>query len=195
MISTMYAEHNPVIANGMREETAIFMRGVIFTICSIRQPFTSVPDQLEAVDRGDLSPLFGHKLDAHAYLIDNADAMRQSILAAANNGERLEILLRVPGIGLVKGAFVLQLMGYDVACLDSRNIKREGRNPEAFRSRKARTRGWWQKKIAAYLKETEGHARFYWDRWCEDVAHTYKLTAEEVSAMHLAIVPDTYVPF
>lgn len=51
------------------------------------------------------------------------------------------------------------------------------------------------KKIATYVSETEGRAREYWDEWCKDVAAAYNLKPAEVSALHLCIVPDDYIPF
>lgn len=193
----MYQEHVPMISTAMRADPRVFARGVLFAVCSIRQPFPSVPDQLQAVDAGDLEPLFGHKLVAHAYVLEHMSTLQKELLEASDNAARLEIICQVPGLGLVKGGFILQLMGYDVACLDARNIKREKRNPRAFRSDgEAKKQGpAWRRKIARYLRETEGKAEYYWDAWCEDVAVTYNLTAEEISAMHTTIVPDDWVPF
>lgn len=103
-------------------------------------------------------------------------------------------MLEVPGLGIVKSAFVLQLMGFDVACLDSRNIKREGRNPRAFRT-DGNDPHMLRPKVARYLDETYGKAETYWDAWCRDVAEAYHLTPEAVSELHLSIVPNNYVPF
>lgn len=128
----MYATHNPTIANAMRESPALFLHGALFAICSIRQPITAVPDQLERVMAGDLGPLFGHKLDAHAYLMDHVPTLFRDVLASRTNVNRIAVLCCVPGLGIVKSAFVLQLMGYDVACLDSRNVKREKRQARAY---------------------------------------------------------------
>lgn len=190
-----YARHNPTIAAAMQESPALFLRGVLFAICSIRQPIKAVPDQLDAVMSGDLSPLFGHKLEAHAYLLDHAAELWNDVRNSRTNANRIAVLCRVPGLGIVKAAFVLQLMGYDVACLDSRNVKREGRNPRAFASNGRKTTVAFACKIDRYLGEVEGKAREYWDAWCEDVAGAYKMTPEAVSALHLAIVPDNFVPF
>lgn len=190
----MYATHNPVIANYMRACREGFFRGAMFAVLSIRQPITVVPDDLEAVTAGDLSPLFGHKLDTHLYLLDHADRLRLAVLDAADNQERILLLLEVPGLGIVKAAFVLQLMGYDVACLDTRNSKREKRNPRAYRT-DGKTPQQLFPKVKRYLFEVEGKSAAYWDRWCEDVARVYKTTADEISGLHLAIVPGDYVPF
>lgn len=52
-----------------------------------------------------------------------------------------------------------------------------------------------RKHVLAYVRETYGRAEEYWDAWCTDVAQTYGLTPEAVSELHLAILPDMYVPF
>lgn len=190
-----YAKHNPVIATAMNETPELFLRGCLFAICSIRQPITSVPDQLQRVTTGDLGPLFGHKLDAHLYLMNHAAEFWRDVRNSRTNANRIAVLCRVPGLGIVKSAFVLQLMGYNVACLDSRNVKREGRNPRAFSSDGRKYTVAFVRKIERYLAEVEGRAAEYWNLWCQDVADAYDRTAEEISALHLAIVPDNYVPF
>lgn len=194
----MYERDNPVIATGMRGDDAIFLRGALFALCSIRQKITNVPAQIEAIESGDYSDLFGFKLNAYTWLSENAPRLRRAILSAPDNRTRMILLCECPGLGIVKAAFVLQLMGYDVACLDSRNVKREGRNPRAYRTdgaRKTTCARAFLRKIDRYLAEVEGKAREYWNAWCEDVAAAYKLTAEEVSGLHLAVVGDDYVPF
>lgn len=191
----MYAKHNPTIASAMQESPELFLRGVLFAICSIRQPIRAVPDQLEAVLGGDLSPLFGYKLNAHAYLMDHAAELWRDVRGSRTNANRIAELCRVPGLGIVKAGFVLQLMGYDVACLDTRNVKREGRDPREFRTDGKKSGAAFVRKIDRYLAEVEGRAAEYWDLWCSDVAQANKMTAEAVSALHLAIVPDNFVPF
>lgn len=189
----MYASHSPKIARGMRRDNAIFLRGVLFAICSIRQPIVGVPDQLAEIEEKGASAecLFGSKRDAFAFLVDHHAALRRAILAGADNAARIETLLAVPGLGIVKSAFVLQLMGYNVACLDSRNVKREGRNPRAFRT-DGKPPHKLRRKIKEYLAEVEGKAAHYWDAWCADAAEVYDQTADEISALHLVICERTY---
>lgn len=185
----MYADHVPVISDYARNEAQGFFRVAMFAVCSIRQPIVQVPSQLrDVMDRGGLSSaLFGHKRPAFYHLERHKTDMLRRILAASNNFDRIMIVAETPGIGIVKAGFVLQLMGYDVACLDSRNVKREGRNPHAFATYgKPPTKN----KVTQYLAETEGRAQEYWDLWCEDVAQSRGSTAQEVSALHLAVLPD-----
>lgn len=201
----MYAEHVPAISQAMRETPDQFVRGCMFAILSIRQPVTAVPDQMAVLFDGAEAdregPLFGHKWSAWAFLSDPVKAAQlwrdlldcdEANKAGAHRG--LMALLRVPGLGIVKAGFILQLMGFNVACLDTRNVKREKRNPRAFRT-DGKTAAQLEPKVKKYLAVTYGKAAFYWDQWCKDVAKVYDMTAEEVSALHLSIVPTNHVPF
>lgn len=191
----MYAEHAPKIAEHMRASVDGFKRGMFFVIASIRQPITAVPDQVaEIEEHGTSAPcLFSHKVDAIAYIETHAAALLSDVLAARNECEAIAKLTRIPGLGIVKAAFALQLMGFDVACLDARNIKREGRNPRAYRSDGGKSKDGlaWRRKIARYVAETRGRAAYYWDAWCHDVATVYEMTAEEISALHLTTIVRT----
>lgn len=207
----MYRDHClDMIAPAMRADMTIFRRGVMFAICSIRQPTISVPDQLAILFDGaeDETPLFGSKFDAWAwisndancaalwrdltYLFDGMPIKRGKIACEA----AITCLLRIPGMGIVKAAFVAQLMGFDVACLDSRNVKREGRNPHAFETRGDKHgRKFTPAMVERYVTKTYGKAEAYWDDWCKDVALSYNRTPQEISALHLAILPSNFVPF
>lgn len=192
----MYRQHNPQIARAMRADLHAFERGFWFVLASIRQQFPRVPEQLEEIAReGDqASCLFNFKRKAFLYMRVHAADLHSRILAARTNARRLEIACEVPGLGIVKAAFLLQLMGYNVACLDSRNIKREGRDPRVYRT-DGKPAHKLRKKIAQYVVDTGGRAREYWDAWCKDVASTYDMEPYEVSALHLAIIPRTEIPF
>ena len=200
----MYKDHClGIIAPAMRADLDIFRRGCMFAVCSIRQPTTSVPDQLGRLFDGEEgeNPLFGHKFDAFDYIAGprGADTWKRICLiphawGKAASEYAIGILLEVPGLGIVKAAFVAQLMGFNVACLDARNVAREKRNPRAYRT-DGKTPRQLAPKVRAYVAETHGRAQEYWDAWCCDVAAAYKLEPEAVSALHLSIIPANYVPF
>lgn len=203
----MYKAHClGTIAPAMRDSMEVFRRGVMFAVCSIRQPTIGVPDQLAVLFDGaeDENPLFGSKFDAWAYISDNAKCAKlwrdlldcNAVTSTRQDGCELAILalLRVPGLGIVKAAFVAQLMGYDVACLDARNIARDKRNPRAYRT-DGKAPEALRPKVKKYVAETYGRAAEYWDAWCVDVAEAYGRTPQEISELHLAIVPGDFVPF
>lgn len=202
----MYKNHLPIIRDAVRADLEVFRRGCMFAVCSIRQPTINVPDQLGILFDGEEgeNPLFGHKFAAYDYLMSAKGATLWAEVrditwyrltpTKASCEYIIGRLLDVPGLGIVKAAFIAQLMGYDVACLDARNVAREGRNPRAFRTDGKNPRQL-ATKVRMYVAETFGKAEFYWDAWCQDVAAAYNRTPEEISELHLAIVPRNYIPF
>lgn len=199
----MYRAHClGTIAPAMREDVAVFRRGAMFAICSIRQATINVPGQLGILfdeEEGE-NPLFGAKFNAYSDIMGPLGAQLWADLRALKGNTKTQCeyaigrLLEVRGLGIVKAAFIAQLMGYDVACLDSRNVTREGRNPRAFRT-DGKTPRQLAPKVRAYVSETYGKAAHYWDAWCGDVAAAYDRTPEGISELHLSIVPANHVPF
>ncbi len=189
----MYAEHVPMIAAGMHASDDTFIRGILFAVCSIQQPITSVPRALTDIDRGELKWLWGHKREAYDYLQDHGSRLWHDI--AWRTDRRPDVseyvigaLCQVPGLGIVKSVFVAQMLGHDVACLDTINIRREKRNPRQFRTDGKKTGAAFERKVQRYVAETFGHAERYWDDWCIDRADFYEMTPEAMSAIHLEIV-------
>lgn len=199
----MYREHClEQIAPAMVSDLEVFRRGCMFAVCSIRQATINVPDQLAILFDGaeEESPLFGTKFKSFEDIMGPlgttiwSDIRAMESMSPAACEYAIAQLLRVRGLGIVKAAFVAQLMGFDVACLDSRNVKREGRDPRTYRT-DGKTPLQLAPKIRAYVRETYGRAEEYWNAWCHDVAAAYGLTPEGVSELHLAILPRDYVPF
>lgn len=185
----MYHEHVALISRGMRRDLDTFKRGILFVVLSIRQPITKVPEQLRDVCRDpDSVWLFGHKRAAYDYLDKHAPALWEACKAAQRPYDAIMTLLAVPGLGIVKAAFAAQMMGFDCACLDSRNVTRLGLSPRRYRT-DGRPPDKLTGKVRAYLAETEGRAAEFWNDWCEDVAEAYGLDAHGVSALHLACLP------
>lgn len=198
----MYHNHVPVIAAAMREDHHAFARGILFAVLSMRQPFDTTPDQLASVTAGDdwnldHAYLFGFKRDAARYVTEHAATIWRDVLDTPAIADQIRVLCRIPGMGIVKSGFVLQLMGYDIGCLDTRNVKRAGLNPRAYRTDgvKGKAGAAFVRKVDRYVAEVGGRAEELWNVWCEDVAVTYEKTAHQISAMHMAVVPDTFLPF
>ena len=188
----MYADHVPMINAAMRASLSAFKRGVLFAILSARQPITSVPDQLRDVSKlgAQSRYLFAWKRNAFDYLETNSRQLWQDVCACADSAAAISILCRIPGMGIVKAAFVLQFLGHDIACLDTHNLKAEGLGPEAFKTRgpKDKSGPAFARRIARYVKHTQGRSREFWDNWCVDIGETYGRDANEISALHCAIV-------
>lgn len=189
----MYDKDVPMIAAAMRACPDVFMRGAMFAVISARVPFPRVPEAMAELERREhrAACLWGWKLNAYHYLAIHKARLHAGVLAAGSVEEALAVICEVPGLGVVKGGFVLQLMGFDIGCLDTRNIKRLGLSPRTYRSdgaarKQARA---WRSKLQRYVSETGGRARELWDDWCQDTANSYSMTAAEVSAMHRCFLP------
>lgn len=194
----MYREHVPVIAACMRESAEGFKRGVLFALLSIRQPITYVRPMLAQVDeeRAEASCLLGFKRQAYRQLELEGARFWEALRGEYEPRRVIIELQRMHGLGIVKAGFVAQLMGCDVACLDSRNNDRDARPRRAYDYVKARTKPEaLARKVDRYLGETQGRAEEYWDAWCADVAQVYDMTPEAISELHLDIVPQDYIPF
>lgn len=189
----MYRDHVAIISAGMRADPDTFARGVTFAFLSIRTQFPRVAEQMRQVDAAGhkAQALWGYKRGAYDYLRKNKFSLWGAMLEARLPENALEIVSAVPGIGIVKAGFVAQMMGFDIGCLDTRNIQRLGLNPREWRSDGEPYKNTlaFKRKIARYVEYTYGRAEELWDDWCTDVAGVYKVTAEEISRDHLVIVP------
>ena len=193
----MYETHVPYIASAMRQDADAFARGVTFALLSIQQMFVTVPKAMVDVEQNDTASrfLFGFKAGAYHFLMEHKVGLHAACVAATSPAEVIATVATIPGIGIVKAAFVAQLMGHDVACLDTRNIQREKRNPREYRSRKDCSPRKFAKDIERYVRDTGGKAREYWDTWCIDVAKIYGMTPLAVSKLHLdCVVRKTVAP-
>lgn len=190
----MYKKDCGVIANAMNTNVRIFERGVMFALLSARTQFTRVPDQMKELKAkgADANCLWGWKFGAYQFMQENAATVYGNVVYPKGLPlrDRLARVCAIPGMGIVKGAFVLQLLGYDVACLDARNIIRDGRETREFRTDGIKSGKAFMRKIDRYLAEVEGKAEHYWNAWCEDVGKVYGETADNISWLHVrAIVP------
>lgn len=194
----MYDQHVPRINAAMRACPDTFARGVMFAVLSARTKFPSIKMQLQDLEqkKEKSSHLFSWKLGAYEYLQANKAHLWERTCNAPDTFTAMWELTRIPGLGLVKAAFVLQFLGHDIACLDTRNVKREGRNPRAYETRgtagtnsNRKNSPAFRALIHRYIAETSGRSLELWDAWCADVADTYLMSPKAVSAIHLVIVP------
>ena len=128
-----------------------------------------------------------HKSDLHWHLQD-------IYYSPYSDAEKADYMLsyvaaEVPGLGLVKAGFLIQLTYGLSACLDTHNMQRFNIKPKSFdhfkRLKTAKTR---HRKVKAYhnLCNRSGGTEKIWDTWCAYVADKYLKykTADEVSQLH-----------
>lgn len=195
----MYASEMPLIRDGMLSDPEIFLRGIMFAVCSIRQPVERVPGMLRDIDlNGTRAEALAMpmKYMAYDYLQHHASALWRDVRHMETR-DGLVRLLAVPSLGIVKSAFVLQFLGHDIGCMDTRNLAREGIDYRAFRvdgNGKAGRPPVSSRRIDMYFKIAGGRAAELWNRWCIEVAadrwreNSKTMTAQDVSELHLEII-------
>lgn len=192
----MYRDHVAILNSAMRHDPDIFLRGVTFAVLSIRQQFPLVCDQLTEVDVASTKAraLWGYKRGAYDFLRSHKFDLWSQICDAKSSEVAIEALCRIPGLGIVKSAFVAQMMGHDIGCLDSRNIHRLALNPREWRSDGSTYKNTlaFKRKIGRYVDYTNGKAETLWNDWCVDAAGAYSVSADDISKRHLCIVPLSY---
>jgi hypothetical protein len=169
---------------------------IAFVLCTIQQPLQSVKNQLAdiRVNGVDSKYLFGSKRAGYAYAQQHASVLHAAIVAAVASDDvvgAIDVLTNVPSLGIVKAAFVAQICGLDVACIDTHNLRVLNLPETAFRLAKSVKPETRRAKIAHYVQVTRetGGARHWWETWCAFVAgsrHNRSLpTADAVSAFHV----------
>jgi hypothetical protein len=170
---------------------------VAFVLCTIQQPLQSVANQMRDIrENGENSKyLFGSKRGGYAYAV----AHKEVIFAAVSEAVRVndvvgavDVLSNIPGLGIVKASFIAQIVGLEVACLDTHNLRRLGLAESAFKLAKSVKPETKRKKIADYvaLCSATGGARHWWNSWCDFVAgnraNKSLVSGDAVSAYHVA---------
>ncbi len=198
----MYERDMPL----MREHALASPEGltdvIAFVLCTIRQPFQRVRIAMDDIRSNgeNAAALFGSKRDGYRYALSHAPVLHAAIVAACNHRDAtgaIDVLTNVPGLGIVKAAFVAQICGLEAACLDGHNLKRLGLEESAFKLAKSVRPATRKAKISAYLQACRDGApkgckrtmsKYWWDSWCEYVAgnkaNKSLPTADIVSAYH-----------
>lgn len=187
----MYHQHVSIINAGMRADVDTFERGVTFAFLSIRTQFVRITQQMADLQTMGVNSrvLWGFKRGAYDYLRLNKWRLWETVSGLKDTAAAVGELAQIPGMGIVKSAFVCQMMGHDVGCLDTRNIQRLGLDAREWRTDGVKTGPAFKRKVDRYVDFTGGQAETLWNDWCEDVAGVYKVSAEEISRDHLIIVP------
>lgn len=175
---------------------------VVFTLCTIQQPLQQV-----AMQRADIAKvgaasrfLFGFKRAGFEYASEHQGFMWRvalDILARPDNADRkadlIQHFMQVPGLGMVKAAFVVQMLGGGTACLDTHNLKALGMTESAVKVSAKLKPETARAKVLAYVKlcDDTGGSEFWWDKWCNFVAGrrgSPLKTGDAVSAYHVDAV-------
>lgn len=188
----MYADHQPLISKLGRSDAQGFLRVATFAVCTIRVHLhTAVADLPYALAGEPCTSIFGQKHDALAALRRGAPELHEELEYLfefdASPDALLRVLMTVPGLGLAKAGFTLQMIYGISGCIDTHNIARFNLPARQFQSGQKSVD---RRRIPAYnaMVDRLGGTEALWDDWCEYVAArdgSY-LNADHVSQLHLA---------
>ena len=177
----MYNRDCTAIADFASKHPDNLVRVVTFTLCTIQAGLSTVKMQMQDVDVNGLDSkyLWGKKSDGLAYTIANKHFLWGKLMSIKERGtddvdaivDGIMLLMKVPNLGMVKASFVMQMLGFDIACIDSHNLTRLGLSPNAVKiGAKLKTESKYA-KIKAYVEMCqEDGTEYWWDTWCEYVA-------------------------
>tara|TARA_Y100000114_G_scaffold85259_1_gene78789 strand:- start:1863 stop:2447 length:585 start_codon:yes stop_codon:yes gene_type:complete len=170
---------------------------ILFVSRSIRNHFwrlNKITDEEKSL--GIQAPSLKQKIkrDAFEYIHSNYKQLHKDIFNPnLSLAEKILSVSSIPGIGIVKAGFVLQLCIGKVGCLDVHNLKMFGFSESAFKFSKTTTKNTALAKSRLYIETCEklGGSEFLWDNWCEFIAAKYPkhfTSADQVSQMHVNLI-------
>ena len=199
----MYSTHAKAIAQHGLKAPDNLVSVIRFTFCTIQQPLSGCLRQIEDIEINGIQSkyLFGSKRQGLEYAIKNKEALHKGLLKIksqkssdlARTIEAVYFVMQIPGLGMVKASFVLQMLGFNVACLDSHNLKRLGLDIKEMKVPNTLRPETKIKKITKYVKLTRiKGTEFWWDSWCHyvagNMANKALTTGEAVSEFHVQCV-------
>ena len=168
-----------------------------FVLLTIRQQFSGVGRQLDRVRAGDARPLWGFKYDGYRYLCEKRDYLHKRAhdcrMGRIWVNDLMRDYLAVPGLGLVKAGFAVQLLTGEAGCFDMHNVDRFGLNATDFKIGKRTDPDAQLREIDSVVEwylalcDDYGGSEMLWDGWCHHVAEQYRTwdSAEQVSRAHV----------
>ena len=170
-----------------------------FVLTTIQAGLATTHNQMLDIDKmgADSRYLWGNKRDGYLYMQEHKRVIYAAVKEAVKTGDAvaaIDVLTNVPNLGVVKAAFVAQMCGLDVACLDSHNLTRLGLSQSHFKLSKTISPATKRKKIAEYVEYTRdtGGAEYWWNTWCDYVAgnraNKSLTTGDAVSKFHVTAV-------
>ena len=202
----MYNTHNPLVRAFAQQNAKNLELVIAFVFASIRVQTSMLPRMMkEFRKRGVKSSwIWGNKRTGIDYVRkhrqDLFDRMTSILRAkkATCAHDLMMLFLEVPGLGLPKSGFVVQLVSGKSGCMDVHNFRKYLPEVDASKG----TPNWLQTsgnsdktkriKASAYLDliESNGGSPKMWNNWCTHLQvlypHHFK-TPDDVSALHMCI--------
>lgn len=209
----MFKSHNPIINEYMQANHEQMSMGIMFVVLSVKTPFHTMKKQMDdyKVNGVNSKYVWGFKRDTHEYLQEHGKDLYNELMDLCtrnwhtgtgshwkNQTERdrrmMLVLTDVPGLGLAKAGFVMQMMFGRVGCIDVHNLKRlRTVSVKDVQFTKMATDKTKYQKIDNYVgicKHNNSTQRL-WDQWCDQLVHKAcnrgRFTdGNEVSEFHVA---------
>lgn len=188
----MFSTVNPRINEYMQRDHDSMRQGILFVVASIKTPFYMMAKQMQDIGVNGVNSkyLWGFKKDAYEYLSEHSSDLYDELmdhyqqkyqgqwsgyaLKIERDRRMMLILTDVPGLGLAKAGFVMQLMFGRVGCIDVHNLRRltSVSAKDLVFNNHASDKIKYQ-KIDNYLNICKGYnnAERLWDKWCDQVAY------------------------
>ena len=187
----MFNTHQKDIGKFARKSPENTAQVILVDLLSIQQQWDQVGRQVLDVKANGLKSkyLFGSKRGGWEYILANKKELHKAIFSRTMSlAEKLLAVASIPGIGIVKAGFVLQLCIGKVGCLDVHNLKRFGLKASAFKLGKVKyDTALGKAKLYIKLCEDLGGSKYLWDSWCDLLAEKYPTkykNGQHVSRLH-----------
>jgi hypothetical protein len=157
---------------------------VIATIRTSFKDITRLSNDIR-INKHNSKALWGHKIDSYSGIVEIKDELYELFESSAPQSLMFNTVLQTKGLGLAKSSFALQMMGYNLACLDVHNLNKLGYASSYFNSKN---------KAEEYVSLVqEKGAEYWWDTWCNFIPTTPRnkkhfLSGDEVSYEHVKAV-------
>lgn len=195
----MFKTHQKKIGAYAQSSPEAMFEVVTFTLLTIQQSIQDMPAQMKDVRRvgSESRFLWGFKEAAYDWHYENMSRTYDVVMNTyyglscpkAQEVETLRIWAHSPGLGIVKGGFMNQLVFGITGCMDSHNNKVFEIPKDRFHANKIKRAK--RPKTKAKILESyvdlcldQGGAEFLWDNWCKLVAEANKSTAHKISKLH-----------
>lgn len=209
----MFKDHNPIINEYMQASAEQMIDGIMFVVLSVKTPFHTMAQQMADYRAKGLDSkyVWGFKRQTYEYLQENGKDLYDELMDLSTRsqfGDRkfkgrsiwterdrkmMLVLTDVPGLGVVKAGFVMQMMFGRVGCIDVHNLRRfykvDAKDVKFVKIASDHVK---LEKITNYINICKGNrsTQKLWDQWCEQLTDKKCnkgrfSSGDEVSSFHV----------
>lgn len=216
----MFKDHNPVINAYMQANHEQMIDGIMFVVLSVKTPFHTMQMQMDDYRKhgGESKYVWGFKRQTYDYLQEHGKDLYDELMDLHARTEFYEkgqpikfrgrqvwhhrdkqmmlCLTDVPGLGVVKAGFVMQMMFGRVGCIDVHNQRRlYSIDPKDLKLTKMAKDDTKRMKIENYVNicKKNNSTQRLWDSWCEQLTDKRCnkgrfASGNDVSAYHVHVL-------